>query len=473
MRKKVVLLGFCFVVMLTVFVNYDYLHADKLFLNAPVMKVTTAGTNVEISWNNIFDADGYTLYYAPYPDASYVGSFDMGDNRSLSACLPVGFGFYVAVKAYKFGIESDFSNIDYFVSKSTPVYMTVVLHYEENFNTAKNYYHTKREELLELATYLRSVGITLNLQPDWAFLECVRDYDDEFNTTTGGKTIIQYLKEDLGHEIDPHAHEKNDYNIADVAYLIQETGVVPSTLVGGMIVDPVEDSKYNYFLNPIQGRKFPFYSWQAETLWGGGTSGHVNDVYATGVWHPKDAENFYTNDDTSPLPCIGKYINTFDGLYDLIEKLDSCTLEQGKIYTSTVFIGQGEVEEYLYNFKNEIAKLNKYKEEGKLIFSSLGTILNVWETEYNSEYNIFINESERVEAPIINITQINGKSRIVMGCDTEGAQIRYTFDTASPTLESTLYTEPIFTIGKGNVKAKAYKDGCITSRSTDGVYGME
>ncbi len=89
---------------------------------------------------------------------------------------------------------------------------------------------------------------------------------------------MQYLKQDLGFEIDPHAHETT-YSYADVAYLIEQLGVEPSHLPGGLLADPPEKSKLEYLWEPIQGRQYPSSIWQADFLWGGGTGNHVNETY--------------------------------------------------------------------------------------------------------------------------------------------------------------------------------------------------
>ena len=38
----------------------------------PNLSVVTEGTHLEVYWNPVIDADGYTLYYAPYPAADPI-----------------------------------------------------------------------------------------------------------------------------------------------------------------------------------------------------------------------------------------------------------------------------------------------------------------------------------------------------------------------------------------------------------------
>jgi hypothetical protein len=88
---------------------------------APTLKVITKGPTVSVSWNRVSGADGYTLFYAPYPDVSYIGSADMGYERTISGDLPLGTAFYLAVQAYNSTGSSTYSNIEHFtINSSTP-----------------------------------------------------------------------------------------------------------------------------------------------------------------------------------------------------------------------------------------------------------------------------------------------------------------------------------------------------------------
>ncbi len=103
-------------------------------------------------------------------------------------------------------------------AKVDTVYLSVVLHYEESFVQAEDYFVRQRNDLLAPARYLRDENIRLNVGPDWAFMTAFDSFEtEEMRQETGGKSVLPYLKEDLGHEIDPHAHE-HGWNYADVAF---------------------------------------------------------------------------------------------------------------------------------------------------------------------------------------------------------------------------------------------------------------
>ena len=57
-------------------------------------------------------------------------------------------------------------------------------------------------------------------------------------------------------------------------------------------------------------------------------------------------------------------------------------------------------------------------------------------------------------------------THVVMECDTEGAEIRYTTDGNDPTHESTLYSGPVEIVSNGIYRARAFADGMFDSNVT-------
>ncbi|MBF0234749.1 MAG: hypothetical protein HQK65_17180 [Desulfamplus sp.] len=80
---------------------------------APRLTITVEANFVVISWESVPESTGYTLFYAPYPDADYIGEIDMGMQRIITFD-GAGLAFYLAVKAYNGKGQSGFSNIGHF-----------------------------------------------------------------------------------------------------------------------------------------------------------------------------------------------------------------------------------------------------------------------------------------------------------------------------------------------------------------------
>lgn len=73
----------------------------------------------------------------------------------------------------------------------------------------------------------------------------------------------------------------------------------------------------------------------------------------------------------------------------------------------------------------------------------------------------FVYTAHQTAVPMINASEDG--NYIVMTCETEGAQIRYTTDGSEPTAESTLYTEPIELTANCVFRARAFADGLFDS----------
>jgi secreted trypsin-like serine protease len=85
---------------------------------APQMSLSVSGNTVTVSWNPVPNAQGYRLYYAPYPyipsQAEPIYNTDLGSRLSISGTLPAGSAYYVAIHAYNETCYGDWSNIESF-----------------------------------------------------------------------------------------------------------------------------------------------------------------------------------------------------------------------------------------------------------------------------------------------------------------------------------------------------------------------
>jgi hypothetical protein len=271
---------------------------------------------------------------------------------------------------------------------SVKVHVSIVTHSEEprsgtepDYSNDEAAFWEKREQVVNFAEMLHEEGVKYNYQSDWSFLLAATMFD-KGDESTNGKNFLRYLKEDLGFEIDPHAHETK-YSYADVAYLINELGVEPSHTVGGHLALPTEDSKLEYLWSEVKGKVYD-YSWQAEILWGGGTANHVDEdeLWISGVWKPQDNENHGSHDENAPLPNVGKYKEGWDALTYLLEQ----DLQAGKIYTITIQAHQRDMDEaFIEEFRTQI---QNFKSDDRIVWAGLSEVIEIWKSEYNSEPNL-------------------------------------------------------------------------------------
>lgn len=233
------------------------------------------------------------------------------------------------------------------------IYLTVVSHNEEpsssrgDFVADREFYLRNRALVVTLVEELAARGVALNLQSDWNFLQAVAAHDqDTVVDGTAGKNLLRWLVEDMGVEVDPHAHE-SQYNYADVAYLIEQLGVPTTRVVGGFLFSPPDIASNGWAQHepPIAGRVYPDALWQAEILWGAATRGHQEgqDDATAGVWRPQDPFNFYVHDPAQDLIYIGGCTRDEQGVLDLLATIESGEGPSDGFYTAAIFVSQGSL----------------------------------------------------------------------------------------------------------------------------------
>ena len=127
--------------------------------------------------------------------------------------------------------------------------------------------------------------------------------------------------------------------------------------------------------------------------------------------------------------------------------------------------------------------LIKYSDENKGAFSfspSLTQALAVSDTSVQITYaglisaqNISVSANPSSAAtPVISPSygSFYDSQSVSISCSTAGASVRYTLDGSEPTTSSALYTAPFTLTSSATVKAKAYKDGSLSSSTASVDY---
>lgn len=292
---------------------------------------------------------------------------------------------------------------------TTPtIYVSIVTHSEDtnspgipNFSTDEASTITERDGVAAFAKMLTKYGAKYDWQSDWNFLLGLKAFD-KGSAAMNNKTLVRYLVEDLGMSADPHSHQNNGYNYADVAYLMNQLGVTPSGIVGGFIAAPTEDSEYNELSVPITGSKYPTYTWTPTALWGGGTGLHRNESeqWISGIWIPKSETDLFTPV-SSGTPIIGRYDSGFNGLDALLEKQKSGELKAGNMYTITITTNQNLLTStYIADFEKQIATYADETAAGKIIWVTLPEALTIWRNQYNSAPTVLKYDGDGTSSPL-------------------------------------------------------------------------
>jgi hypothetical protein len=298
-----------------------------------------------------------------------------------------------------FIFQFHFLNILYSQAQ-TPVYLTLTTHNEdgEPYNNF-SYYKMKRNFIVQLADSVTAKGAKWNFQSDWKFLQAVKNFDTgSVVLNTNGKNLIKWLIEDKGIDCDPHSHENNGYNYADVAYLHSQLGITPSKIVGGFLYNTIiNGNNWENLEDGIYGRVYTNYFWRPDILWGGGTQAHVGDPQNYGAWKPQSMQNFYVHDTTKHLTLIGNGCNNkiFDTtlvttvvqrVRNVVNAIEYNILPDTGFYTATVHTQIGELNSsQITKVIQFIDSMKSFVNSGKVIWKNIGAIYDIWNTTYNKK----------------------------------------------------------------------------------------
>ena len=278
------------------------------------------------------------------------------------------------------------------------VYVTLAMHNEDtnsrnypNYAASQSSYLAARSTLLDFAKVIQRNQVAFNWESDWNFLLGVLQWDTPAVTaTTNGKNIVRYMREDLGLSIDPHSHENNGYNYADVAHLLDSLGVAPTNVVGGHVWDPSETGYQNWerFKQPLIGSKFPWSQWKGDILMGSATGLHRNDPKPTGVWRPTDKDHFWEDDANGNVMAVGQYATsaTVANVQELVNLYKTGAVAPDKILTATLVIGQHFLNaQYLADYEvNTLKPLLDMQTRGEIKILTFGELIEEWKTKYSS-----------------------------------------------------------------------------------------
>lgn len=286
------------------------------------------------------------------------------------------------------------------------VYVAIFTHSEDphhretpDYSRDKAAYVASRAALLQFAGMLEARKASWNWQSDWNFLNGVIQYeingaDPALLSVTKNKNIVRYLKEDLGVEIDPHSHENDGYNYADVAYLMEQCGVAPSPVVGGHIYDTAAASYQNWprFNSGINGMRYPSYFWKPALLMGAGTPNHTRDPVATGLWRPLNPAIYFTTGG-SGMAAFGNWDNDTTQLGALVARVESGELSRSAMWTAGYSFNQSDMVKPGF-LQNTIApaldRLTAFRDQGKVRFVRFEEALQIWSTTFAGAQSVYL-----------------------------------------------------------------------------------
>lgn len=328
----------------------------------------------------------------------------------------------------------------------TPIYLNVNIHNEESAPdpdyTDSTTYAASREWVRQLADTVSAHGAAFNFQSDWRFLlGCIRF--DHGTLSTNGKSLIRWMSEDRGIEIDPHSHHLSlsgasafTYTIVDDAKLIDSLGVPPSLNVGGFVT---LDTTWQALEKSSHGKQFPAYSWWPKALWGAGSPDHRSDVNTYGAWNPKSGRSmidFMTHAPAQRLTLIGNGCSTLiadttqvgsatSNLVQLIGALHGGGVPAGQFYSATLQMNVRDLNATAIARLGQIlTALQPYIDSGDLVWMRLSDKYATWLGTYASapQYLLCGGVTTDVESPR---EEAGGGTALWLTTRSDGARVEF------------------------------------------------
>ena len=77
--------------------------------------------------------------------------------------------------------------------------------------------------------------------------------------------------------------------------------------------------EWDRFRAPVRGIRYPNAVWRGDILMGSGTPNHVNDPAISGVWRPKDRADYFADDPSGNVACVGAFKSDMAGISELLD----------------------------------------------------------------------------------------------------------------------------------------------------------
>lgn len=254
-------------------------------------------------------------------------------------------------------------------------------------------YAQLRNGLVDFINMLHGYNLPFCWQSDWKFLQGVIKFETPaLMTNTNNKNLVRWMSEDMGVSVDPHSHEHYGYNYADVAHLMDSLGVTPTAVIGGHIYDPYSDKFQNWerFRTPLQGSKYPWAWWRGSILMGSGTPSHTYDPAPSGVWRPKNAYDYWSDDPEGDIVCVGQYTGSVAGVSELVNLYKTGAIAADKMLTASIYKGQSFPPGNVAAYQDSVVKpLLEMQQRGEVKIVDFVEAVEIWKNEYGASAFVY------------------------------------------------------------------------------------
>lgn len=191
-----------------------------------------------------------------------------------------------------------------------PLHLNITSHNEmqgENYVGDQLLFNAAVANYTDVLGAIQAHDARWNMQTCSRFVVAALQHQDAY---TEPDDIIETLWNSGVVQIDPRNKTIGgfpQYDLADVAVLIDSCGAEASHIMGGFLYFPYPGEDWTDYQVPAPGNILDV-PWDIDIIWGGGSPGHINDANDFGVWKPQggsDSVSFYTHAACNHLWMVG------------------------------------------------------------------------------------------------------------------------------------------------------------------------
>jgi hypothetical protein len=297
----------------------------------------------------------------------------------------------------------------YFPLRAQPkLYLNLNSHNEmvgESYDTDTASFDTSTFYVHAIAQMVVDKNAKWNFQTNSKYVLAVHKFQDAAVSSTD---ILEWMV-GTGHiTIDPRPKTQlpfYDYNISDVAHLLDSAGVPDSKTVGGFIYYPYTAQDWTPYLSTVTGAHYGL-PWNAQILWGAGsTPPHTYDAHNFGIWRPSgssDSTAFYTNSSSGSLwiegnGCSAVLYDTsspvavFNTIKEVANNIATGTWPSDKFYCMSVMINQRDFSgPFVLKVSQLLDSINTLVAENKVVWATIQEkfdTFQAWSTATSHTYS--------------------------------------------------------------------------------------
>lgn len=120
---------------------------------------------------------------------------------------------------------------------------------------------------------------------------------------------------------------------------------------------------------------------------GSGTPNHVNDPIVSGVWRPRDRNNYWEDDPAGNIAAVGAYTGDVSGVNELIDRYRTGNTDPSCMLTASYHINLSELTPGGLSAveRSVLQPLVMLRNQGAVELTDFTTLIETWIRQFNAK----------------------------------------------------------------------------------------